>query len=89
MAVEMLKPQIPITGNPLADAMALGFERSGSDSDFAILHTGGTWGSTAIVWAYPERGQGAVIMTNSATGSLLRFEILLGIALEYGWPLAS
>jgi hypothetical protein len=42
-----------------------------------------------IVWAYPETGQGVVIMTNSATGSLIRFEILLGIALERGWPLVS
>jgi CubicO group peptidase (beta-lactamase class C family) len=87
MAVEMLKPQILISGNPVADSMALGFERSGKGSELAILHTGGTWGSTAIVWAYPETGQGAVIMTNSATGSRLRFEILLGIALEYGWPM--
>jgi CubicO group peptidase (beta-lactamase class C family) len=89
MAQEMLSPQIPIVGNPLADAMALGFERSGSDANLAILHTGGTWGSTAVLWAHPGTGQGAIIMTNSATGSLLRFEILLAIAIEYGWPMVS
>jgi CubicO group peptidase (beta-lactamase class C family) len=89
MAQQMLAPQISITGNPLADAMALGFERSGSEADLAILHTGGTWGSTAVLWAYPETGRGVVIMTNSATGSLLRFEILLAIAIEYGWPMMS
>jgi CubicO group peptidase (beta-lactamase class C family) len=87
MVQEMLAPQISIEGNPLADAMALGFERSGSDTDLVILHTGGTWGSTAVLFAYPERGQGVVIMTNSATGSLLRFEILIAIAIEYGWPM--
>jgi CubicO group peptidase (beta-lactamase class C family) len=60
-----------------------------ANADFAILHTGATWGSTSLVWAHPETGQGVVIMTNSATGSMIRFEILLGIALEYGWPLVS
>jgi hypothetical protein len=39
------------------------------------------------LWAYPETGQGAIIMTNSATGNLMRFEILLSIAREFGWPL--
>lgn len=89
MTEQMLSPQIAITGNPLADTMALGFERSGSDAKLAILHTGGTWGSTSVLWAHPSTGQGAVIMTNSATGSLLRFEILLAIAMEYGWPMMS
>jgi CubicO group peptidase (beta-lactamase class C family) len=89
MAQEMLSQQIEIASNPLADAMALGFERSGSDAALAILHTGGTWGSTAVLWAHPATGQGAIIMTNSATGSLLRFEILLAIAMEYGWPMMS
>ena len=87
LAVEMLKPQLLISGNPVADSLAVGFDRSGKGSVLDILHTGGTWGSTAIVWAYPETGQGAVIMTNSATVSRFRFEILLGIALEYGWPM--
>ena len=46
----------------LADAMALGFERSGTGEELAILHTGGTWGSTAILWAHPEAGKGAVMI---------------------------
>jgi len=69
--------------------MALGFERSGSGPEFAIVHTGGTWGSTAVLLAYPETDQGAVIMTNSATGSLPRFEVLLAVSVEYGWPQSS
>lgn len=28
-----------------------------------------------------------MVMTNSASGSLLRFEILLSIASAYGWPM--
>jgi len=89
MTKEMLAPQIHISENFLADAMALGFERSGEGSDFSIVHTGGTWGSTAVLYAYPETGQGAIIMTNSATGSVIRFEILLAIALEHDWPMVQ
>jgi hypothetical protein len=82
-------PQVEIRQSFLADAMALGFERSGQGEDFSIVHTGGTWGSTAVLLAYPERGQAAVIMTNSATGSVIRFEILLAFAIEYGLPLVQ
>jgi hypothetical protein len=53
------------------------------------MHSGGTWGSTCILWMYPETGQGAVTMTNSADSEgAIRFEILLSIAAAYGWPLA-
>ena len=87
MASEMFSKQIEIHQDPLADAAGLGFQLSGKGKDLCVVHTGGTWGSTSIVCAYPETGQGAIIMTNSATGSLLRIEILLGIARAFGWPL--
>lgn len=87
LAAEMLTRQAAIPENPLADGVGLGFELGGEGAELYIEHTGGTWGSTAIVWAYPETGQGVVIMTNSASGSLLRMEILLAVALEYRWPL--
>ena len=46
------------------------------------------WGSTCLLWVYPEIGQGAAIMTNSASSEgAIRFQILLSIAAEYGWPL--
>jgi hypothetical protein len=54
------------------------------------MHTGGTWGSTCLLWAHPETGQGAVIMTNPAAAQgIIRFEIPLSIATEYGWPLVE
>ena len=86
MSVEMLSKQIEIDGNPIADSVGLGFKLSGKGREFYIVHTGGTWGSNSILWAHPEAGQGVIIMTNSATGSLLRIEILLSIAREYKWP---
>jgi hypothetical protein len=36
--------------------------------------------------AYPKRGQGAVIMTNSDLGGDLMPEILRSLSAEYGWP---
>jgi CubicO group peptidase (beta-lactamase class C family) len=87
LAREMMTRQIGIEGSPLADAAGLGFQLGGEGTDVYGMHTGGTWGSTALIWIHPETGKGAVIMTNSATGSFIRFEILLAIAVEYGWPL--
>jgi CubicO group peptidase (beta-lactamase class C family) len=88
LANEMLTPQIAIPNNPLGDYFGLGFELAGEGKDLVFLHPGGTWGSTCVLWVYPETGQGAVIMTNSASGQgMIVFEILLSLAVEYGWPL--
>jgi CubicO group peptidase (beta-lactamase class C family) len=87
MVSEMFSKQIEVTRTSLADAAGFGILLSGEGKDLCIVQTGRTWGSTSILWAYPETGQGAIIMTNSATGDLIRFEILLGIAKEFGWPL--
>ncbi|MGD8625313.1 MAG: serine hydrolase domain-containing protein [Anaerolineae bacterium] len=87
MAVEMLTPQIEVDNSFFSDSYGLGFDLGGRGREFRALHTGGTWGSTCLLWLYPETGQGAVIMTNSAAGDgIIRFEILLSIAAEYGWP---
>ena len=89
-AIEMLSPQIPIQGNPFYDANGLGFHLSTEGPDLIFLHTGATWGSSCVLFAYPDRGQGAVIMTNKASEQVeIRLEILLSIASEYGWPLGQ
>jgi CubicO group peptidase (beta-lactamase class C family) len=89
MAQQMLSPQIEIQNNPLSDAYGLGVELQRTNQGPKAWHTGGTWGSNCVIWFYPQIGKGAVVMTNSASGSLLRFETLLSIALAYGWPMAS
>lgn len=90
MASQMLTPQINTPAEPLGDSYGLGFHLAGEGQEMVIHHTGGTWGSTSLLWIYPETGQGAVIMTNSAAGhGLIRFEILLSIAEEYGWSMAT
>jgi CubicO group peptidase (beta-lactamase class C family) len=89
MAVEMLTPQVEVHGSALTDAYGLGIGLAGEGDWFRFVHTGGTWGSTCVLWVHPETGQGAVIMTNSASDDgAIRFEILLSIAAAYGWPLA-
>jgi CubicO group peptidase (beta-lactamase class C family) len=90
MADEMLTPQIEVHDSFLKDSYGLGFDLAGEGQESRFSHTGGTWGSTCLLWMHPETGQGAVIMTNSATGQgAIRFEILASIAVEYGWPLAA
>jgi len=89
MAGEMLTPQVEVHESFFSDSYGLGFDLAGEGQEFRFMHTGGTWGSTCILWVYPEAGQGVVVMTNSASGEgAIRFEILLSIAAEYGWPLA-
>lgn len=87
MVQEMLSSQIQIHGEPLADSSGLGVELKTSGQKLAVFHTGGTWGSCSIIWFYPQLGKGAVVMANSASSSMLRFEILLSIAIVYGWPM--
>jgi CubicO group peptidase (beta-lactamase class C family) len=90
MANEMLAPQIEVNDSSLIDSYGLGFDLADDGQEFRFMHTGGTWGSTCLLWVHPETGQGAVIMTNSASAEgAIRFEILISIAREYGWPLAG
>jgi hypothetical protein len=71
-------------------AKGYGVLQAGEGQGFRFSHTGGTWGSTCILWAHPKTGQGAVVMTNSASGAgAIRFEILVSIAAEHGWPSAE
>jgi CubicO group peptidase (beta-lactamase class C family) len=51
------------------------FEHGGSDAGFICEFMG-----------YLDRGQGAVVMTNSDNGNRLVGEILGGISVVYGWP---
>ncbi len=54
--------------------------------DFRFGHGGSNEGFRCQLVVYPERGQGAAIMTNGDQGADLYNEILRGIAAEYGWP---
>jgi CubicO group peptidase (beta-lactamase class C family) len=86
----MLSPQVEILGDTLEKAYGLGMALGYDGGVMRIQHMGGCpWGSNSWLIAYPETGQGAVVMTNSVGGSTIRAEIVLSIAIEYGWPLVA
>jgi CubicO group peptidase (beta-lactamase class C family) len=85
MARQMLSPQIETPDIPLSDASGLGVHLQRTSQGPKAWHPGGTWGSNSVIWFYPQIGKGAVVMINSI--SLLQYEILLSIALAYGWPM--
>ncbi|MBX7220384.1 MAG: serine hydrolase [Blastocatellia bacterium] len=64
----------------------LGMGLKGEPKPFRFSHSGSTEGYTCILVGYLEKGQGAVIMTNSDNGSELAMEILRSLAAEYTWP---
>ncbi|MGH7506786.1 MAG: serine hydrolase domain-containing protein [Longimicrobiales bacterium] len=69
-----------------AGSYGLGFGLNGSGDSASFAHGGANEGFRAQFFAFNERGQGAVIMTNGDNGSPLAIEILRAIAREYGWP---
>jgi CubicO group peptidase (beta-lactamase class C family) len=77
MIKQMLTPQQENNG--------LGIFVDGENFNFRFSHSGGNAGYRCFLVAYPERGQGAVIMTNSDNGWQLYSEILRSIDSEYGW----
>ena len=88
MVLQTLTPQIEIQEGSLtviSDVCGLGFDLAYDGGQLRISMTGGTWGSTCVVWAFPETGKGAVVMTNSARGTLLLLEVLASLGVEYGW----
>ena len=78
MARQTLTPQIENVG--------LGIFLQGKDKHQLFMHNGGNEGFRTMLVAYRGTGRGAVVMSNSDTGSELIDEILRAIAREYGWP---
>src|SRR5690606_29243911 len=69
-----------------AGEYGLGFGIAEGEGWKAFSHGGANEGFRAFFVAYADRGQGAVVMTNSDAGSALASEIIRAIAHEYGWP---
>ncbi|MFN2399369.1 MAG: serine hydrolase domain-containing protein [Gemmatimonadaceae bacterium] len=64
----------------------LGPGLTGEGSNASFSHGGANEGFRVFFTAFNERGQGAVVMTNSDAGSPLLSEIVRAIAEEYDWP---
>jgi len=78
MAAQMLTRQTGTWG--------LGPSLDGEGPNASFSHGGANQGFRVFFTAFNERGQGAVVMTNSDAGSPLLSEIVRAIAEEYGWP---
>ena len=55
------------------------------DELFYFMHPGANDWYKSVLVAYPQRGQGVVILTNGDSGNALWREILNSVSLEYGW----
>lgn len=64
----------------------LGFKVMGEGKYFRFSHGGATEGWHAHFMAFPERGEGVVIMTNGMNGWMLWTEIERAVAHALGWP---
>ena len=74
-----------IFGFPVAEG--LGVFVAGSGQGLSFSHPGQNYpGTTSWLLAYPELGQGAVIMANGLNGELLTLEIIAALSRVYGWP---
>lgn len=85
----MLIPEVKIdpAENLGFSGLGLGVYLIRAESGTAFCHPGfNEPGATSMLIAFPETGQGAVVMTNGARGLELTFEILSSIAREYKWP---
>jgi len=63
----------------------LGILLGGQGDDLSFTFNGGNLGFRCDCFAYAERAQGAVIMTNSDRGDLLIREIYRGMSAGYDW----
>lgn len=63
----------------------LGPGLAGEGRNVSFSHGGANQGFRAFFIAFPARGQGAVVMTNSDAGSALASEIVRAVAEEYDW----
>ncbi len=78
MTKEMLTPGMGKYG--------LGLAIGGADADPYFGHGGVNDGFEALMYAYANNGEGAVVMTNAQGGSRLADEVMRSIAKVYRWP---
>jgi CubicO group peptidase (beta-lactamase class C family) len=81
MAGKMLAPGIGDWG------LGMGLGASMEEEKRSFSHGGGNKGFVCMLFAFVNKGQGAVIMTNSDGGNELVFEILRALSSVYGWSI--
>jgi len=70
---------------PATSFMGLGFFRHHGVKEGYVFHGGINHGFEAHFVLYPERGTGAVVMTNGQRGDQLALEIIRAVSITEGW----
>jgi CubicO group peptidase (beta-lactamase class C family) len=70
---------------PVLGDYALGFVIAGNGSNRYFWHPGATTGFLAVFFAYEEKGDGAVLMSNQQYSKALMLEVIQALAKQYGW----
>lgn len=70
----------------VTDGMGLGFASDGEGNSLRLSHGGSNQGFKALMFAYPDRGQGMVLMTNADGGTFLQLEVARALAAHFDWP---
>jgi CubicO group peptidase (beta-lactamase class C family) len=72
--------------DPVKPGHSMGFDVGGSGRDGYFAKGGDTTGFAGRVVAYANRGDGVVILTNGANGSVLAEDLIRSVAAAYDWP---
>jgi CubicO group peptidase (beta-lactamase class C family) len=70
---------------PVKNGYALGFGVEGKGPSLSFGHGGSNMGYQDVLFAFLERGDGLVVMTNGDGGNDIAQSILRAAAFEYGW----
>jgi CubicO group peptidase (beta-lactamase class C family) len=81
LSQEMIEEMLTVQNESVGLGLFLWDEGEG----FRFMHGGSNEGYRCGLIAYPEKGQGAAIMTNGDYGGNLLSEILRSLTAEYGW----
>jgi CubicO group peptidase (beta-lactamase class C family) len=73
-------------GSPRYGGSSLGLIIRHNAGQSWFTFNGGNAGYRAVMYAYLNAGEGAVVMTNSDAGMALADEVINSIAREYNWP---
>ena len=83
----VLSPQMARTMTaPVDNRYGLGLQIEGEGQTLSFAHGGSNMGYQNTLFAYANRGDGAVVMTNGANGGELAGSVLRALAAEYKWP---
>jgi CubicO group peptidase (beta-lactamase class C family) len=71
---------------PVKSDYGLGLSIQGATARKYFYHNGSNAGYKAVLLAYPDTGDGVVVLTNGDQGYQLSEAIVRAVAVEYGWP---